>query len=115
MSLFTLGVFAWLTGTAELGGTIVAEHVARPLPSPVPVTARLYDGALPVATATAGLDGSYALSAPPGNYWLQITVGGVEVHAERVSLRGGSWRKDLELDPGLPWAVAPPEDVVAVR
>jgi hypothetical protein len=102
----TLGIVAQLWGgpvpfaaPAELGGEVVISGDA--LPSVVPVTVRLYDGALPVATAQADLFGRFALQAPPGDYWLQVKLGEVEAHVEQVQLKEGSWTRQLDVPP--PW------------
>jgi hypothetical protein len=89
---------------AELGGTVAAPRV-------LPVTLTLYDGAVPVATAQADLFGGYSLCAPPGDYWLQVKVGADEVRTERVGLRAGSWRKDVEIEP----VVTPPEAIASLQ
>ena len=101
-SFWTLGLIATLLGgpvdTAELGGSVVSEAAPKPLPAVVPIKVTLFDGALPVATALADLDGRYRLEAPPGEYWLQVTVGATEAHVERVQLKAGSWWKSFALE-----------------
>jgi hypothetical protein len=86
---------------AELGGTVVARTTGEPFPSPVPITLNLYSGRDLVATAQADLFGRYALVSPPGDYWLQVNVGGNEESIERILLRAGSWQRDFRL-PTLP-------------
>ncbi len=102
----TLGMVAQLwggpvsfTAPAELGGEVVVS--GDTLPSVVPVTVRLYDGALPVATAQADLFGRFALQAPPGEYWLQVKLGEVEAHVQKVRLDEGSWSRRFDVP--LPW------------
>lgn len=84
---------------AELGGTIVEQPSNRPFPAPVLVDVRLYDERACVATGAAGVDGRYQLEAAPGDYWLQVIVGGEEALTVPVKLAPGSWTVDLEVPP----------------
>src|SRR5690242_6806852 len=79
---------------AELGGTAKVVNLPAPRPSPVSVQVNLFDWPRLVTTATADLSGRYTLAAPPGDYWLQLVVGGQEVRVERVSIAPGSWPRD---------------------
>ena len=115
-SISTLGLMASLLGgpaewadSAELGGSVVAEQAPKPLPAVVPITVRLYEGALPVATTQADLFGRYRVNAPPGEYWLQVMVGGTEAHVERVRLKEGSFTRDVPVE--VPWQ---PQELPAV-
>ena len=109
LSFSSLAILPLLISTpAELGGTVVARATGQPFPSPVPIVLNLYSGSERVASAQPDLFGRYSLGSPPGDYWLQIQVGGEEQSVERVFLRPGSWKRDFEVgSPGVPapaWA-----------
>jgi hypothetical protein len=81
---------------AEVGGTVTGSGTQQ-LPSPVPITVNLYDGPMRVASVPADLFGRYKVSAPPGDYWLQLVVGNEEARVERVHLKPGSWQHDFDV------------------
>lgn len=109
LSLSTLAILPLLIGrsewplfspqNAELGGTVAVGATAEPFPSPVPVVVNLYSGRDLVGSAQADLSGRYALVSPPGDYWLQVQIGGAERSIERIRLKAGSWRRDFRLPP----------------
>jgi hypothetical protein len=89
---------------SELGGTVVGHTIA----SPVPITLNLYAGTELVASTQADLFGRYTLSSPPGDYWLQLNIGGHEARVERVLMRAGSWNHDFDV------GLAPPDQPPAM-
>lgn len=85
-----------VTATAEMGGRITG-HLAGTRDGIASI--RAYSDGRCVAATSPGLDGTYALSLPPGRYWIQLKVGDTEVAAESVDVPSGSVHRDFQVRP----------------
>lgn len=84
------------TATAEMGGRILG-HLTDTSGGMASVHA--YSDGRCAAETRFNLDGTYALSLPPGQYWIQVKVGDTEVATEPVEVPSGSIQRDFQIQP----------------